>query len=420
MDTSRSLSGLGAVSAPLPVDTPGILDGLRVLDFTRVVAGPCATRVLSDLGAEVIKIEPPEGDILRTGWPRVGGISLLYTGQNAGKRFCAVDLSRSEGVELCLALAERCDVVIENFRPGVAARLGIGYDVVRARKADIVYCSVSGYGQDGRDAQRRAYAPVVHAEVGLLSYKAKEWERDPLPEPVSHADIAAGMAAAQGVLAALFRRERTGQGAYIDASMCEAMIAQNEWTAVEMNGGPDYDRSPFRPGKAAVVQVGDGTWVAIPGSPTAVLLTCLRLWGRVDLVDDPRFATGAARSEHVAECEALIAEYAATFPDAESFERCLSDGARLPVGVVRTMQETVISGWAVDRQAYVSVPSGDGEVLINRSALRIEGAGCGPRGGAKFLGADNAEVFGALLGLGPARLAELTELGVLAQRTSDD
>ena len=408
------------MTSPFVVDLPGVLDGVRVLDFTRVVAGPCATRVLADLGAEVIKVEPPEGDILRTGWPRRGGISLLYSGQNVGKRFCAVDLSRAEGVELCLALAEQCDVVIENFRPGVATRLGVGYDQVRARKADIVYCSVSGYGQDGRDAQRRAYAPVVHAEVGLLSYKAQEWECSPLPEPVAHADIAAGMAAAQGVLAALFRRERTGQGAYIDASMCEAMIAQNEWTAIEINGGPDYERSPFRPGKAALVQVGDGTWVTIPGSPTAVLMSCLRLWGRTDLADDPRFATMAARNEHVADCETLISEFAATFPDAESFERCLSEGARLPVGVVRTISDTLGSGWAVDREAYVTVPSGDAEILVNRAALRIDGTGCGPRGGAKHLGADNADVFGTLLGLGPTRLAELTDQGVLAHRTSDD
>ena len=112
----------------------------------------------------------------------------------------------SEGVALVLELAQRCDVVVENFRPGVAARLGVGYEEIGAVRPDVIYASISGYGQTGRDAQRRAYAPVVHAEVGLLAFKARECEIDPVPEPVSHADIAVGMAAAQGVLAALFKR----------------------------------------------------------------------------------------------------------------------------------------------------------------------------------------------------------------------
>ena len=123
----------------------------------------------------------------------------------------ATPLNIGPGILDGLRLLERCDVVVENFRSGVAAKLGIGYEQVRARRPDIVYCSISGYGQDGRAALRRAYAPVVHAEVGLLHLKAREWELDPKPEPVSHADIAAGMAGAHGVLAALWRRERTGR-----------------------------------------------------------------------------------------------------------------------------------------------------------------------------------------------------------------
>jgi crotonobetainyl-CoA:carnitine CoA-transferase CaiB-like acyl-CoA transferase len=400
---------------------PGILDGLRVLDFTRVVAGPCLTRVLSDLGAEVIKVEPPEGDLLRTGWPRRGGVSLLFAGQNVGKRFTAVDLTVPEGVELALQLAERCDVVVENFRPGVADKLGIGYEQVRARRADIVYCSVSGYGQDGRAARRRAYAPVVHAEVGLLDYKAREWGRDPLPEPVSHADIAAGMAGAQGVLAALWRRERTGLGAYIDASMVESMIAQNEWTAIEANGGPDYDHSPFRPGRAAVVQLGDaeGTWCAIPGAPPMVFGAYARLSGRPELLEDERFATMAARTANLDLCLEHLADWARTFTSFEAFEHTLSDGARLPVGRLVSMADTLDSDWAVDRDAYVEMPCGDETAVFNRSALRIAGSDCGPRSGARHLGADNAAVLGDLLGLGTAEIAALAERGVLVERLTD-
>ncbi|MPY91574.1 MAG: hypothetical protein GEV08_00510 [Acidimicrobiia bacterium] len=397
----------------------GILDGIRVLDFTRVVAGPSCTRVLADLGAEVVKVEPPEGDLLRTGWPRRGGVSVIFAGQNAGKRFVAVDLRQAAGVDLVLRLAERCDVVVENFRPGVAARLGIGYDQVRARRPSTVYCSVSGYGQDGRAAQRRAYAPVVHAEVGLLQYKARETEREPVPEPVSHADIAAGMAAAQGVLAALFRRERTGQGAHVDASMCEAMLAANEWSAVEANGGPDYARSPFRPGKAAVVQLGDvaGTWVAVPGSPAAALVACARLWGRPELLDEPRFATMEDRSAHLDDCIALIGEFAATFTSFDAFESTMSDGARLPIGRLATMADTLEVDWAVDRGAYVEVPAGDGgKVVVHRSPLRISDADCGPRGGVGHLGADNRAVLTDVLGLTPDDLDRLESAGVIVAR----
>ena len=416
VDSDDGTGGPGVLG---PAIGPGILHGLTVLDFTRVVAGPSATRVLADLGAEVIKVEPPEGDLLRSAWPRRGGIAVLFAGQNVGKRFTSIDLDRPEGVELALRMAEQCDVVVENFRPGVAARLGVGYEQVRARRPDVVYASVSGYGQDGRASQRRAYAPVVHAEVGLLDFKARETERDPIPEPVSHADIAAGMAAAQGILAALFRRERTGEGAWIDASMCEAMIAQNEWTAVEANGGPDYERSPFRPGRAAVVQLGDaaGTWVAVPGSPAAVVVPFLRVWGRDDLLADERFATMEARSANLDACRDLIAEFALRFDSFEAFEQTMSNGARLPIGELRSAADTLTADWAVDRHAYVDVPSGeDGTVTVNRASLRIAGTDCGPRSGAKHLGADNAAVLTALLGLSRADVDDLLRNGVIVER----
>ncbi|MDH3678639.1 MAG: CoA transferase [Acidimicrobiia bacterium] len=394
---------------------PGILDGLRVLDFTRVVAGPCLTRVLADLGAEVIKVEPPEGDLMRAGWPRRGDIAALFAGQNAGKRFVALDLGKPAAVELALDLAEQCDVVVENYRPGVAEKLGVGYEAVRARRGDIVYCSVSGYGQQGRAAHRRAYAPVVHAEVGLLHHKAKEWGVAPRPEPVSHADMAAGMAGAQGVLAALWRRERTGVGAYVDASMCEAMIAQNEWTVVEVNGGPDYERSPFRPAKAAVVRLGDDeqTWVAIPGSPAAVFVAYARLSHQPELLAEERFATMAARVTNMEACVEHLSAWAASFDSFEAFEDMLSDGARLPVGRVLSIADTVRSDWATDRGAYVEVPSGAESVLVNRSALRISGTDTGPRGGVKALGADNRTVLDDLLDLGPVEIEALVRSGAL-------
>ncbi len=383
-----------------------------------MVAGPTCTRALADLGADVFKIEPPDGDLLRRANPRVGGVAVVFTQQNAGKSFLCVDLTQDGAVELVLRMAAQCDVVVENFRGGVADRLGVGYQAVRARRRDIVYCSISGYGQDGPAAHRRAYAPVVHAELGLIHYKAQQRDTEPLPEPVSHADLAVGMQAAQGVLAALFHRERTGEGCHIDASMAEAMLAANEWTAAEVNGGVDWDRSIFRPGKAAIVQVGDGTWVQIPGSPAGILPVLARLSGREDLLEDDRFTSLARRNRNLEACLATARDIAAGYSDFESFERTLSEGARIPLGRVTPLAEVPQADWAVARGAFTRVPSGDGgeHVLVNRGALRFSNAASGARGGGRALGADNRPVLRELLGLEEADLERLEADGVLVHR----
>jgi crotonobetainyl-CoA:carnitine CoA-transferase CaiB-like acyl-CoA transferase len=413
--------GPKAIAAPdekTTEKTTGLLSGIRVLDLTRVVAGPTCTRALADLGADVFKIEPPDGDLLRRANPRVGGVAVVFTQQNAGKSFLCVDLGRDGATELVLRMAARCDVVVENFRGGVADRLGVGYEAVRARRADIVYCSISGYGQDGPAAHRRAYAPVVHAELGLIHYKAEQRDTQPLPEPVSHADLAVGMQAAQGVLAALFRRERNGEGCHIDASMAEAMLAANEWSAAEVNGGVDWDRSIFRPGKAAIVQVGDGTWVQIPGSPAGVLPVLARLSDREDLLDDDRFAPLALRNRHLDLCLAAAREIAAGYADFESFEHTMSEGARIPLGRVTPLAEVPKADWAIARGAFREVPSGDegGRVLVNRGALRFSNAASGARGGGRSLGADNRPVLRELLGLDEAELERLEAAGVLVHK----
>jgi crotonobetainyl-CoA:carnitine CoA-transferase CaiB-like acyl-CoA transferase len=386
-----------------------------------VVAGPTCTRALADLGAEVLKIEPPDGDLLRRANPRIGGVAVVFTQQNAGKRFLSIDLAKEGAVELVLRMAARCDVVVENFRGGVAERLGVGYEAVRARRPDVVYCSISGYGQDGPAAHRRAYAPVVHAELGLIHYKAEQRGTEPLPEPVSHADLAVGMQAAQGVLAALFQRERSGEGCHIDASMAEAMLSANEWSAAEVNGGVDWDRSIFRPGKAAIVQVADGTWVQIPGSPAGILPILARLSGREEVLDDERFSSLERRNQNLDACLVVVRDVAAGYPDFQSFEHTMSEGARIPLGRVTPLSEVPKADWAIARNAFVEVPSGEeGEhALVNRGALRMSNAEFGARGGGRFLGADNHAVLKALLGLDEAELARLGAEGVLVERREE-
>src|SRR4051794_20642790 len=216
---------------------PGPLDGVRVLDLSRVLSGPSCGKALADLGADVIKVEPPEGDLTRTAQPRVGGLPVYFAQQNCGKRCVSVDLRLEAGRDIVVDLAAASDVVLENFRPGVTDRLGVGYEAVRARNPRIVYCSISGYGQRGVMSDRRAYAPVMHAELGLMEFSARRLRAAPRPEAVSHADLYTGLQATIGILAALLQRDQFGEGQHIDVSMAEVMLQATEWTAVELAGG---------------------------------------------------------------------------------------------------------------------------------------------------------------------------------------
>ena len=385
------------------------------------MAGPTCTRALADLGANVIKIEPPDGDLLRRAVPRVGGIAVAFTQQNVGKRFASIDIKKPGAVELLLRIASQCDVFVENFRGGVAKNLGVGFEAIKAVRPDVIYCSISGYGQTGSASNRRAYAPVVHAEAGLIHYKAEQRGTEPLPEPVSHADIAVGMQAAQGILAALFNRERTGEGTYIDACMAESMLFANEWTATEINGGVDWDKSIFRPGKAAIVQVGDGTWLQIPGSPAGTLPGIARLRNQPELLDDLRFDTLEHRNHHLEDCLEVIKRLVKEYPDFQSFEKAISNNMRLPVGEIISLSEVPNSEWAREREAFIEVSSGEkGEtVLMNRGSLRFSNASFGPQNGGKKLGADNHTIMKEIIHATDEEIAGWDRQGLLAYETEE-
>lgn len=393
-----------------------LLDGIRVLDLSRVVAGPSCTRTLVELGAEVIKVEPPEGDLTRRGQPRVGGIAIYFAQQNCGKRCISLDLATDEGVALALELAATSDVLVENFRPGVLDRLGLGYEAVTAVQPSIVFCSITGYGQDGPAAQRRAYAPVVHAEVGLVDWVARQRDGVPRPEPISHADFAAGSQAATAIAAALFRRERTGEGAHIDVSMAETVLATNEWTAIEAAGGIGDRVSVFNPGRAAIVTVGDGTHVQLPGNPATNFPAHCRVMGRSDLLEDPRFADVASRDANHEAVVALMKEFALDFADIDAYEAALG-AERIPVGAVRSLRDIPTEDWAVAREAYREIDDRDGgTVLLPRSPIRVADADTGIRGVARHQGEDNREVVGGLLGRNESELDRLEADGVLRTR----
>ena len=207
------------------------LDGLRVIDFTRVLAGPHCTKALRDLGAQVTKIEPPSGDLARVSLPHVGDMGLYYVQQNAGKRNLSIDLNWSDAREIVVDLCRNADVIVENFRPGTLKRFGLAYEDVRKFNPGVGYASLSGYGQATSWRNRPAFAPTVQAETGLTSI-VEEHFGDALSEPkgdaCSHADVYTGLQGVIAILAALNHRNRTGEGQNIDVSMAATMLSVNE------------------------------------------------------------------------------------------------------------------------------------------------------------------------------------------------
>ena len=396
-------------------DRPRPLDDLRVLDLTRVISGPSCTKALADLGAEVIKLEPPDGDATRLAYPRVGGMPVYFAQLNTGKECISIDLGAAEGRELAFGLAGRVDVVVENFRPGVAARLGLGYEQVLAVNPSVVYCSISGYGQTGSAAGRRAYAPMIHAELGLIELTARRRGTEPVQEVVSHADLHAGMQATIGILAALRHRERTGEGQHVDVSMAESMLVATEWTAVEVAGGEGDAQHPFGGANAPILRLADGTVVSVPGDPVSTFPAWLEAMGSAELSRDPRFVDRPARAAHRRELLAALQDWAGRFATFDEFEEAAGRG-RLAAGVVRSLAEALDEPWAAERGALVDVGGDRGPIWVPRSPLRFSTLDVGSRPHPASQGEHNRAVLGRLLGLEPDQVEQLTQSGVLVER----
>jgi CoA:oxalate CoA-transferase len=214
---------------------PSPLAGLKVLDFSRVLAGPFAGRMLCDLGAEVVKVEPPEGDVTRLWGKVVGGVPGYYHQQNAGKQNICLDLRAPGARELVLDLVRHADILIENFRPDVMPRLGLGYDVLKAANPRLIMLSISGFGQGGPESRRPAYAPIIHAEAGLLHRGARRAEEGGHREiPLSVADTNASLHGLVATLAAVILRERTGLGQHIDIAMIDATLVTDDQIHYEL------------------------------------------------------------------------------------------------------------------------------------------------------------------------------------------
>lgn len=398
----------------------GPLTGIRVLDFSRVLAGPHATRMLSDLGAEVIKLEPPDGDLTRYASPRINGLSTYFVQQNAGKRNISVDLANPQGRELALALAAESDVLVENYRAGVMARLGLGAQDLTTRFPTLIYASISGYGATGPWVDRRAYASVIAAEAGITKLQGDARGGDYANDPLSHADTYTGMELTIAILAALNQRHATGTGQVIDVSMAETMLFVNDHLNGELWDGPEDPQSirNFGPGDYIVFEVGNGDNVIVSGHPAerGTFNLFLTAFDIEHVADDPRFVDVAARKEHAAELREILLEAARKIPDWPTFE-ALCDRNKLAVGRIRSGRDLADSEWARERGAMAEVSDrGSGVIRIPNAPWHFSGAEVGLRGGAKYRGEDNRHVLAEVLGYDDATIDALEADGVLSSR----
>ena len=291
------------------VGAPKPLEGVRVVDLSQVVSGPYATMILAEQGADVVKVEPLGGDYIRDIAIRRGGMSSLYLNLNRGKRSIAVDLQSDAGREVVLDLIAEADVVVQNFRPGVVDRLGIGYDAARSRNAGVVYVSISGYGPDGPLADLPVYDPIIQALVGVVA--RQQSEAIPLPDFVRNVmiDKATALTAAQAICAAWVRRARTGQGDHLIIPMLDVGVyffwpdGMADFTFV----GDGAEPGPRVPDTYEITQCADGQLVHFPATP-AHLCGLYRAINRPEMADDERYngANGRISLEHWAHIDGVV------------------------------------------------------------------------------------------------------------------
>lgn len=377
------------------------LDDLRVLDLSQAIAGPLVGRALADLGADVVRVEWPGGDVTNRFGAARAGLTGVFTQMNAGKRGVAIDRARPGGTELILRLAAAADVVIENFRPGVLDRAGLGYEALSAANPRLVMVSISGFGRTGSFAGRRAYAPVIHAESGLLAR---------LAEPggavndlaISLADDVAALHATIGVLAALHHRSATGRGQHLDISMLEAMMATDDHMSDTLD---DADEPADTRGTV---------WTAV-GGPLLIAGDPRTVWRLLGAHAGLRDGLGpeAGVEEKKTARHAVIAAWVASFDDRDELTAAL-DAAGLAWASVRNGPTLLASPPVVERGVVAEVDAHDGGTRrVVRMPYHFSAATSGVRGPAPRAGQHNHEVLADWLGLDDAAIATLVATGAL-------
>jgi crotonobetainyl-CoA:carnitine CoA-transferase CaiB-like acyl-CoA transferase len=388
----------------------GGLEGVRVLDFTTTIAGPHCTRLLADLGAEVIKVEAPEGDMMRTRPPLRNGASTSFGQLNAGKKSITLDLKSPRAVEAVRRLVATADVVVENFRPGVMRRFGLDYDALAPIKPELIYCAISGYGQTGPSSQLPAYAPVIHASSGYdLAHMAYQGEmRRPDYCGIYIADVLTGTYAFGAIMTALYQRQLTGQGQMIDVSMLESMLSLtlSEIQAAQFSL-PPLGRPIFGP-----VATKDG-YVNLSIASERTFQNLAIASGHPQWITDPRFAKYNDRrnnwGELIDELEQWSRQLAATEVQA------IFDQHGVPSSPYRTVKQAMADPQLAHRHAFAEIHDPGGTFLALNPPFRLSAATAAAVPHVAVLGEHTEELLGEI-GYPPAQIAELVNPAKSASR----
>jgi crotonobetainyl-CoA:carnitine CoA-transferase CaiB-like acyl-CoA transferase len=393
------------------------LAGVRVLDLSRVLAGPWCAMVLGDLGAEVIKVEHPErGDDTRDWGMRIGSTETAYFNSvNRNKRSVCLDLKTPEGQQIARDLVKKSDVVIQNFKFGDIEKLGLGYDELSAEQPGLIYCSITGYDRTGPEAARPGYDLVIQGEAGLMALNG-EPTQPPLKFGVAAVDMMTGMYAAQGVLAALYEREKTGKGRHIGMALfdCGLMITAYYGLEALLRGN---DPPRFGNGHPSIMPYGvyeaaDGPLVVAVGNNSQFVRFCVDVIERPDIAADERFKTNIARTKHRDELMPEIRRELGARHRADLLQRMTEAG--IPCGEVAGLHEALTSQRAVDGGLVNTMPHAEvGSVSVLASPYRFDGERLPVRSAPPKLGEGTADVLQELLGLSTGKLAQLKTSGVI-------
>ncbi|MEE2996092.1 MAG: CoA transferase [Pseudomonadota bacterium] len=401
----------------------GPLSGLRILDLTQFLAGPYATMIFADLGAEVIKLEAPSGDWSRVLPPNfVGEDSSYYLSINRNKKSIVVDMKNEDGLDLVRRLADKCDILVENFRPGVLDRLGLTYGGLAKRNPGLIWASISGFGQTGEDRDRPAYDMIVQAISGGMGMTG-EPGRSAVRSGIPLGDLSAGMYAVIGALAALQERRSTGQGQYIDISMLDCQVSMLCYQAAY------YLHSGKNPGRQGWGHDSIPTYRGFNcANATSLVITANteRMWqglcdvlGIGDLKDDPRFVLNEDRYENRRELWPIL-EGAFMMREADHWVPLLLD-AGIPVGEINSLEKALSNPQIVERDMVLPLKNDDGdEIRVAGNPVKMSGA-------AKFehqyppkLGAQTIYILENVLGANKAEIAQLLRSGAVRDYTPKD
>ncbi|HEY4098323.1 MAG TPA: CoA transferase [Baekduia sp.] len=391
--------------------------GIQVFDLSHVIAGPFCTRLMADMGADVIRVEQPAGDMMRQiPYAFDGDLSSAYAQYNNGKRAVGLDLKSEAGRELALRLVEWSDIVVQNFRPGVMASLGLSYEDLCARSPDVILCSLSTFGAVGPYAHLSGFGLVAEAYSGLMSLNGEDGG-PPMHFGTALSDVNSGVHALAAIGAALHHRSQTGEGTHIDISAFDtlhAMIDQahalGAFTHGERAGGR-YGRRHATSVPSGVVQTADGRYVSYGMSGDVYWAKMAAAMGRPELRDDPRFAGMDARLANAPAAYDLIEAWAAEFATADALvDHLLAHG--LSAARVRTVAENLADPHLVARGSLAPVAfDGAGEVLMQTAPYRFSGLDVRPGAPAGHVGEQTADVLRDVLGLDDAAIKTLFKAG---------